>query len=123
MTEEQLQAACFQWHWNTFPKHRRKLFHIPNGGKRSQREAMKFKAMGVVAGVSDFIYLLDSWFYCIELKTDTGKQGINQNKFAFAVGYENYTIVRSLEEFKELILHIHEQHTEQNRSFPTISLQ
>lgn len=30
------------------------LIHIPNGGKRDPREAARFRAMGVKAGVSDY---------------------------------------------------------------------
>ncbi|MGH8415633.1 MAG: VRR-NUC domain-containing protein, partial [Gammaproteobacteria bacterium] len=30
------------------------LLHIPNGGKRAGREAARFKALGVKAGVSDY---------------------------------------------------------------------
>lgn len=63
MTHEQLIAACFQWHWNTFPEERRMLFAVNNNvsaglSKQEQiREGNKNKAKGVVAGVLDFVYL------------------------------------------------------------------
>ena len=31
------------------------LIHVPNGGKRSKREAARFKRMGVRPGVSDYL--------------------------------------------------------------------
>lgn len=46
--EDNLQATCFQWFWNSFPDLRRTLWHVPNGGNRNAREGAKFKAMGVI---------------------------------------------------------------------------
>lgn len=48
-------------------------FHVPNGGKRGKREAAKFKAMGVKAGVHDLIIMHGGKIIFIELKTDNGK--------------------------------------------------
>lgn len=108
MTEEQLQAECFKWHWNTFPQHRYKLFHVPNGGKRDKREAMKFKGMGVISGVSDFIYLIEGYYYAIELKSLNGRTSPKQRRFAEAIGMERFYLVNSLDQFKNAILEIHE---------------
>lgn len=55
MTEEQEQIHLMTWaklNEFRFPQ-LRLLFHIPNGGKRSKREAARFKAAGVKAGVPD----------------------------------------------------------------------
>jgi len=63
MTHEQLIAASFQWHWNTFPEERRMLYGVNNnvsaGLSKQQQitEGNKNKAKGVVAGVFDFCYL------------------------------------------------------------------
>jgi hypothetical protein len=43
-------------------------FHVPNGGKRSIREAVAFKRMGVLAGVPDVIAIKDGRCYALELK-------------------------------------------------------
>lgn len=63
MTHEQLIAACFQWHWNTFIEERRTLYGVNNnvsaGLSKQQQliEGNKNKAKGVVAGVYDLCYL------------------------------------------------------------------
>jgi hypothetical protein len=101
MTETQLQAQIFQYHWNNLPKERGLLFHV-NNKARNAIEGAKFKAMGVVSGVSDLIYLKPGGKpILIELKTDNGAQSIEQKKWELHVksaGYQ-YVICRSLEEF------------------------
>lgn len=59
-SEDRIQAQCYQWFWNTYPRYRRLLFHIPNGGKRTKVEAARFKTIGVVAGVPDLFLALAS---------------------------------------------------------------
>ena len=54
-TEEQEQAAVFQWAAimeNQIPE-LELLYHVPNGGLRSKTEAVRFKRVGVKAGVPD----------------------------------------------------------------------
>ena len=54
-TEEQEQAAVFEWVTlmrNQYPE-LDLLFHIPNGGLRSKPEAVRFKKIGVKPGVPD----------------------------------------------------------------------
>ena len=54
-TEEQEQAAVFYWIMimrNQYPE-LDMMFHIPNGGIRSKPEAVRFKKIGVKAGVPD----------------------------------------------------------------------
>lgn len=54
-TEEEEQTAVM--HWAAMAAGRwpelRLLFHIPNGGKRSKSEAVRFRAAGVRSGVPD----------------------------------------------------------------------
>ena len=54
-TEEQEQAAVFQWRDIMLPQkpELKWLIHIPNGGYRSKSEAVRFKRIGVRAGVAD----------------------------------------------------------------------
>src|SRR6187399_2254392 len=102
MSEDQLQSTCFQWHWNTYPHERGMLFHV-NQKARNAIEGNRMKAMGVVAGVSDLIYLKGPLF--IEMKNETGTQSNEQKNFERIVtklGYK-YVICRSFEQFKELI--------------------
>lgn len=103
MSEDQLQSNCFQWHWNNYPHERGMLFHV-NQKARNPIEGNRMKAMGVVPGVSDMIYLKGPVF--IEMKSQDGRQSPDQILFEGVVtklGYR-YVIVRSFEEFKQLIL-------------------
>lgn len=70
MTEDQLQAECFQWAYNTHPQLRKLLFHVPNGGKRNAREANKMKAMGVTPGIPDLPLFWKGQLYGFEFKVD-----------------------------------------------------
>jgi hypothetical protein len=105
MTETQLQAQIFQYHWNNLPTERGLLFHV-NNKARNSIEGAKFKAMGVVSGVSDLIYLKPGGKpILIELKTYNGTQSTEQRKWELHVksaGYQ-YLICKSLEEFIKLI--------------------
>lgn len=92
-SEDQFQAECFQWHWNNRPNERGLLFHV-NQKARNQIEGNRFKAMGVVPGVSDLIYLIGPTF--IEMKTEKGTQSDDQKRFQRIVeglGYR-YVICR-----------------------------
>jgi hypothetical protein len=69
-------------------------------------DGARLKAMGMVAGVSDMIYLRDGLPpLCIELKLPDGIQSKAQKewqKVAESVGCE-YVIIRSLADFQSLI--------------------
>ena len=56
MSEFKIQAECFQWHWNNFPDQRGRLFTVNNNAPSAYAGSV-MKAMGVVAGVSDMIWL------------------------------------------------------------------
>lgn len=103
--EDQLQAECFIWHWNTFPEQRGRLFHV-NQKARNAIEGNRMKAMGVVPGVSDLIFLRASGPMFIEMKIEDGKQSPEQVKFQRIVeslGFQ-YIICRSFSQFKQLFL-------------------
>lgn len=68
MTEDQLQAKCWQWAWNTFPQVRRILYAVPNGGGRNIKEASKLQATGVIPGVHDLHITWNGIHYTFELK-------------------------------------------------------
>lgn len=105
MTEDQLQAQCFQWCNNAY-RHLCYIFAVPNGGTRDPREAMKFKATGTRAGVADLVILMPgARTVFIELKVEKGKQSDSQvffEKTVTGMGFE-YHICRTFEEFKNLI--------------------
>ncbi len=71
-SEIQIQTEMFQWAWNTYPQTRRLLFHVPNGGNRSAREGVQFKASGVIAGVPDLLFIWNGQTYGFEVKTLNG---------------------------------------------------
>ena len=102
--EENRQQKCVSWFGLQYPELERYLRHSPNGGKRNEREAARFKAMGTRAGFPDLLLLLPNNFYPfmgIELKTEKGKQSDRQKEYQklFEEIGAKYIIVRSLEEF------------------------
>jgi hypothetical protein len=55
------------------------IFHIPNGGLRSKREAARLKWIGVVAGIPDLALVLPGGqIRFIEVKTAIGKLSAEQ---------------------------------------------
>ena len=104
-SENRIQQEMFMWHWNKYSHQRGLLFHIPNGGARSSREGKLFKDIGVIPGVADLCYLHDGVAYFIEVKNALGKQSTKQEKWEFRVRGEgfDYYIVRTLEEFQQII--------------------
>jgi hypothetical protein len=104
LAEFKLQAECFRYHWNERPQERGRLFTVNNnsGGKF---EGAIMKAMGVVAGVADMMYLSDAGLIALEFKTPTGRQSPAQKQWQEtieAAGYR-YVIIRTFEEFKQTL--------------------
>lgn len=52
-TEDEAQEIVCQW----LDMHKVDYFHVPNGGKRSEAEAAKFKRLGVKPGVADLVIM------------------------------------------------------------------
>ena len=103
--EGKIQAECFAWFWNSFPKYRRLLFHVPNENDRADSNAIQGairKSLGVVPGVADLLFLVARGGYhglCVEMKDDCGTQKPAQKewqKIVEAQGYR-YEICRSLD--------------------------
>lgn len=108
MSEIQLQADCFQWHWNNYPDLRRLLWAVPNGGARSKVEAAQLKASGVVAGVFDLHFFYCEQLYIFELKVGNNVKSKAQEdweKIMVAEGAIAFEI-RTLEEFQNKIISI-----------------
>ena len=119
MSEEDfLQSECVRWFSYQYPKLKKLLFHVPNGGKRQSKinkqgkryspEAKKMKLMGVVPGVSDLILLVSRKGYgslCLEMKTKSGDQSPSQKEWmkeTTAAG-NKYALCRSFDEFEKTI--------------------
>lgn len=106
LSEDVIQAQIFEYYHNKFCTKLNYvphvIFSVPNGGLRNKREAAKFKATGLIAGVSDLIILKPVETIFIEVKTEKGKQSDVQKIFeqkVNALGFR-YVIVRSLDDFK-----------------------
>jgi hypothetical protein len=100
-TEARLQSECYLYYWNSYPALRKRLFCVHNNPK-DKREGAILKSLGLVAGVSDMLYLRDNLPpLCLEFKTAIGTQQKEQKEWqavAEATGAE-YRIIRSMEEF------------------------
>lgn len=111
--EEILHAKCFQWFWNELairgihPHLKKRLWHNQQKA-RNRVEGNRFKAMGVIRGVSDITLMMPGMMHFIELKTPRGTQSADQIEFQKAAEYcgFRYYLVRTFEQFKELILNI-----------------
>lgn len=58
------------------------VFHIPNGGWRSEREAWQLKKIGTTAGVYDLCVLWAAGKVgFLEVKSDKGRLSQSQNEF------------------------------------------
>lgn len=109
-TEDEEQTALFSWAAIMEARYPilRWMHHIPNGGKRSKSEAVRFRAMGVRAGVSD-VFLPCSrggWHgLYIEMKALDGRPSAEQIAFSEAVRAEGYLCVfcYGAEEAEEII--------------------
>ena len=103
-SEDRIQFEIVTWFKNN--KIDGLIFAIPNGGSRNKIEAMKLKATGVLAGVSDLIILQPNGkIKFVEVKIEKGRQSESQKDFQKKVndlGFDYY-IVRSLDDFIEII--------------------
>ena len=82
-TEQINVVSWANWNMNRYPE-LRWLFHVPNGGSRNKQEAVKFKQMGVKAGVSDLCLPYPKGLYCglyIEMKFGDNRQQETQKEF------------------------------------------
>lgn len=96
--EDAAQMALMRWAGfmsNRYPE-LDLLFHVPNGGKRNAREAARFKALGVKAGVPDlFLPVVRGDFHgmFVELKAKGGRLSDNQKSWLTKLGKQGYYAV------------------------------
>jgi hypothetical protein len=110
--EGRIQSSCVAWFWNTYPQYRELYFCVPNENAREDSNASTGairRSMGVVKGVSDTILFLargKCHALCVEFKTEVGRQSDAQRLWQSKVEAQGfrYEVVRSLEEFKKLIV-------------------
>lgn len=107
-TEHSIQTKIFQTVWNLFPKYRRQLFAVPNGGKRNLIEASRLKQSGTIAGIPDLIFCLNGKTFFFELKNEKGKLSDNQ-KIVIAKFIQNefpVYVIRDEQQFFQIFLFI-----------------
>jgi hypothetical protein len=78
LSEDAIQAQYHTWRHNYYPRTRILCYHIPNGGLRSVKEAMKLKAMGVQAGICDYHHAIPAGAYA-SLYIEFKEPGANMN--------------------------------------------
>jgi len=105
-SEDILQQHCFQWFRLQYPD--RIIYHVPNGGKRNYLEAVKFKRMGVVAGVPDLVIPEPTQEYhglYIELKANKNKPTPNQRTMIEQLASRGYRVevCNEFEQFKRVV--------------------
>jgi hypothetical protein len=111
---EQINVVTWcRWQQNAFPE-LKLLHHCPNGGSRNEREAVKFKQMGVLAGVSDLHLPAPKGVYAslyIEMKYGDGRLEDSQKRFLraaadvgnyCAVCYDAQTAINVITEYLQL---------------------
>lgn len=106
--EHRIQCECVRVFRYKYPKLRHNLFAVPNGNRRDKVTGAKLKAEGVLAGVSDLIFLKSNRFYgalLIEMKTPKGRQQDSQKEWERLIsadGYK-YVVCHSVGEFMQEI--------------------
>lgn len=103
--EQTLQSKCYRWFKNTYPQEYGRMWMQYNNPK-SQQSGFYLKAQGMVAGVSDLAFIRkDGKMIFIEMKTEKGRVSDEQKWWQGVVtGCEaEYHIIRTFEEFQELI--------------------
>ena len=104
LSESQIQASSVMWLWNTHPQTRGLFFSVTNNSEHIAR-AMQRKAVGLISGVSDCLFIWRGSLYCFEFKTEIGRQSpaqIEWEKKAVNQGAKYY-IIRSLPVFIDRI--------------------
>lgn len=102
--EHQLQIAFVRWFRMQYPEYAHALFAVPNGGRRDAVTGARLKAEGVLAGVSDLIFLKTNALYgalLIEFKDEKGQQSPEQKRWQQLITADNhykYVVVRSFDE-------------------------
>jgi hypothetical protein len=80
-------------------------FHVANEGKRHQITALIQKAMGMIPGVSDFVFIWNGGAAFIELKAGKKTQTDSQKFFArwCSSSRLTYAVCRSVSEAEDLL--------------------
>ena len=109
--EAKIQSQCYKWFTNNYclKTHQKRgiMFSVPNElAGRNKISTILAKSTGLTSGVADTIVILpNSKILFVEFKTKKGRQSESQKEFEMRITNLNldYFIIRSFEEFKNLI--------------------
>ena len=103
-SEHRVQQEIIIWFHNEYPSLRGLLCYNNNNSEGGYKGA-KNKYLGIVPGRSDLVLYYKGEAIMIELKNETGTQKPLQKKWEALVRKQgfSYVIIRSLEEFKNMI--------------------
>lgn len=103
-SESRIQSTFVTWLWNTHPETRGCFFSVTNNSEHAARGANR-KALGLVSGVSDCIFIWKNKIYCVEFKTEIGKQSPRQRWWQDLIEKQGatYVILRSFDQAKEWV--------------------
>lgn len=107
MNEDKLHSDCYLWFHENYPDLRGLLCYNLNNS-RNKIQAMMDKGKGLQKGRSDMVFYYKGTATMIEFKIESGKQSPDQVKWQSLIekaGF-SYKIIRSLDEFNQLILAI-----------------
>ena len=102
--EAQLQNLCFLWIHNTYASERGVVWHTDNNSVNGVVGAQK-KALGVVKGISDLVWISPIGVIFIEIKFGDGRQTEEQKRFEEMVTARKclYFVVKDFETFKTIV--------------------
>lgn len=104
MSEADIQRQCFSWFGFQHREYSKRIFAIPNGGKRDIVTAVKLKQQGTLSGAWDIFLSVPKQRYSglfIEMKA--GKNKLTENQVEFMEANKNdylFRVCYSLEDFK-----------------------
>jgi hypothetical protein len=107
--EHSIQVACVEWFRYSYPMLSKRLFAVPNGGRRDAVTGAKMKAEGVIAGVADLILLVPCKGYgalLIEMKTAKGRQSQAQKQWQKDITAKDeyrYVVCHSFDDFRKAV--------------------
>ncbi len=103
-SEAAIQQECYMWFHNNHIELRGLLFHV-NNNSLNGTQGLLHKMLGVVAGVSDLLFIYGGTVHCIEMKTPSGYQSDEQKIWEKQVKKQgvSYFIARSKDDFEKII--------------------
>lgn len=102
--EGALQAECFEWSWNYYPEFRLLFFKVHNEGKKNKRRATQDRAMGIVPGEPDIVWIQPR--FGIEIKMPGEEQTKDQIKVEnkWKEAGVKYYLAETLGEYKAIVI-------------------